>query len=63
MCIRDRLQPVLTDGALTAAPATDEWRLASEPWIFVVDRDGIVQGSFMLIVGDDELEAAIQAVS
>ena len=58
-----QLQPVLTDGALTAAPATDEWRLPSEPWIFVVDRDGIVQGSFMLIVGDDELEAAVQAVS
>ena len=58
-----QLQPVLTDGNLTTAPATDEWRLPSEPWIFVVDRDGIVQGSFMLIVGDEELEAAIDAVS
>ena len=61
--VEGQLQPVLTDGKLTAAPATDEWRLPSEPWIFVVDRDGIVQGSFMLIVGDDELEAAVQAVS
>jgi hypothetical protein len=58
-----QLQPVLTEDALTPAPATTEWGLPSEPWVFVVDRDGIVQGSFMLIVGDEELEAAIQAVS
>ena len=60
-----QLQPVLSGDppALTAAPWTDEWRLPSEPWVFVVDGDGIVQGSFMLIVGDEELEAAIDAVS
>lgn len=58
-----QLQPVLTDGALTAATSTDEWRLPSEPWVFVVDREGIVQGSYMLVVGDEELEAAIDAVS
>jgi hypothetical protein len=61
--VEGQLQPVLTEGALTPAPATVEWRLPSEPWVFVVDRDGIVQGSFMLIVGDDELETAIEAVS
>jgi len=58
-----QLQPVLTDGQLTTAPATDAWRLPSEPWIFVVDGDGIVQGSFALIAGDDELEAAVAAVA
>jgi hypothetical protein len=58
-----QLQPVLTDGNLTTTTATDEWGLPSEPWIFVVDGDGIVQGSFMLIVGDEELEAVIDAVS
>lgn len=58
-----QLQPVLTDGNLTTTAATDEWGLPSEPWIFVVDKDGTVQGSFMLIVGDEELEAAIDAVS
>ena len=61
--VEGQLQPVLTDGQLTAAPATEAWRLPSEPWIFVVDRGGIVQGSFALIVGDDELEAAVAAVS
>ena len=54
-----QLQPVLTNDQLTTAPATDAWRLPSEPWIFVVDGDGIVQGSFALIVGDEELEAAV----
>jgi len=58
-----QLQPVLTNDQLTTAPATDAWRLPSEPWIFVVDGDGIVQGSFALIVGDDELEAAVAAVA
>jgi hypothetical protein len=29
----------------------------------VVDGDGIVRGSYMLIVSDEELEAAIDAVS
>jgi hypothetical protein len=58
-----QLQPVLTDGNLTTTTATDEWRLPSEPWVFVVDKDGIVRGSFMLIVSDEELEAAIDAVS
>ena len=61
--VEGQLQPVLTDGQLTAAPATEAWRLPSEPWIFVVDDDGVVQGSFALIVGDDELEAAVAAVS
>jgi hypothetical protein len=59
-----QLQPVLTGEppALTPAAATGEWRLLSEPWVFVVDRDGIVTASFMLIFGDEELEAAVAAV-
>ena len=40
-----QLQPVLdANEQLQAAPATDEWGLLSEPWIFVVDGDGIVRG-------------------
>ena len=56
------LQPVLTDGALTPAPATNDWKLPAEPWVFVVDGDGIVTASFMLIFGDAELKAAVSAV-
>ena len=60
-----QLQPVLTDTDppdLTPAAATNEWRLAAEPWVFVVDRDGIVTASLMLIFSDEELEAAVAAV-
>ena len=59
-----QLQPVLTGEPpnLTPATATNEWRLLSEPWVYVVDRNGIVTASFMLIFSDDELEAAVAAV-
>ena len=39
------LQPVLdASGHLTPTKATDEWHLPTEPWVFVVDKDGVVQG-------------------
>jgi hypothetical protein len=59
-----QLQPVLTGdpATLTPAAATSDWGLPVEPWVFVVDGDGIVTGSFVLIVGDEELDAAISAV-
>jgi hypothetical protein len=60
-----QLQPVLTDTTpadLVPVEATTQWRLPSEPWVFVVDKDGIVQSSLMLIFSDAELEAAIKAV-
>jgi hypothetical protein len=34
----------------------------SEPWVFVVDRQGIVRGSFGLIFSDAELTGALDAV-
>ncbi len=60
--VEGQLQPVLTDRQLTAAPATEAWKLPTEPWIFVVDGDGIVRASFALIAGDEEIEAAIAAL-
>ncbi len=57
-----QLQPVLTNDQLTPAAVTDEWHLPTEPWIFVVDRNGVVTASYMLIFSDQELEAAISAV-
>jgi hypothetical protein len=59
-----QLQPVLSGEPpqLTPAASTGEWRLLSEPWVFVVDRNGIVTGSFMLIFSDEELDAAVAAV-
>jgi hypothetical protein len=41
------LDPATQD--LAPVEAVGEWGLVSEPWVFVVDRDGIVRGSFGLI--------------
>jgi hypothetical protein len=59
-----QLQPVLTGDPpdLTPTTATDDWRLLAEPWVFVVDGNGIVTASLMLIFSDEELEAAVAAV-
>jgi hypothetical protein len=57
-----QLQPVLTDGQLTPAQATKDWRLPTEPWVFVVDKNGVVTDSYMLIFSDEELDAALEAV-
>jgi hypothetical protein len=59
-----QLQPVLSGDPpnLTPTAATQEWRLPTEPWVFVVDKDGIVRGSFMLIFSDEEIEASIKSV-
>jgi hypothetical protein len=57
------LQPVLdSSDNLTPTKATDEWHLPTEPWVFVVDKDGIVRNSFMLIFSDEELDKAMAAV-
>jgi hypothetical protein len=48
---------------LVPVEATLEWGLVSEPWVFVVDRDGVVVGSFGLIFADEELTTALDAVT
>jgi len=52
-----------TPEELTVVPATGEWGLPSEPWVFVVDDAGIVTSAFEGAASDDELTAAIDAVS
>ena len=42
-----------------AVPATREWRLESEPWIFVIGADGRVAAKFEGVVALDEVEAAL----
>jgi hypothetical protein len=59
-----QLQPELdANGALQATDTTNAWGLLTEPWIFAVDRDGVVRGSYELIVSDAELDAALDAIS
>jgi hypothetical protein len=58
------LQPVLdANGQLQATDITNEWGLLSEPWIFAVDRDGVVQGSYELMITPSELETILPVIS
>jgi hypothetical protein len=41
--------------------ATREWQLESEPWVFVVDREGKIAGKFEGIVAPDEVETVLKA--
>jgi hypothetical protein len=59
-----RLQPVLdASNQLQPTAATVAWGLLTEPWIFAVDRNGVVQGSFEGVATDDELKAVIAAIA
>ena len=40
----------------------DEWRLSSEPWIFIVDSEGIIRAKFEGLVTVQEIESALQQV-
>jgi len=40
-------------------PATREWQLQTEPWVFVVDRQGRIAGKFEGIMAADEVEQAL----
>jgi hypothetical protein len=44
---------------LFPVPATEEWGLLTEPWVFVVDSEGIVAAKFEGVVTVDELRQAL----
>jgi hypothetical protein len=48
---------------LTPVPAALEWGLPSEPWVFVVDADGVVTHRFEGVVSEGELTTAVAAVT
>ena len=51
-----QLQPVLdASNNLQATDVTKQWGLLTEPWIFAVDRTGIVRGSYEVAISDAEL--------
>jgi len=41
-------------------PTVEEWRLSTEPWIFIVDGQGIIRAKFEGLVTPQELETALQ---
>jgi hypothetical protein len=44
-------------------PTVEEWHLNSEPWIFIVDGQGIIRAKFEGLVLVSELEAALKQVA
>jgi hypothetical protein len=59
-----RLQPVLdAKGQLQPVASVNEWGILSEPWIFAVDRNGIVRGSFEGVVSEAELQTVIKEIA
>lgn len=59
-----RVQPVLDSaGNLVPTDISNAWGLPSEPWIFAVDRNGIVQASFEAIATQQELSDAIAKIA
>ena len=58
------LRPVLDENNLpVSVPATVEWGLPTEPFIFVVDGDGLVTAKFEGIASEEELEEAFEQVA
>jgi len=59
-----QLQPVMSaDNAFQPTDVTNEWGLTSEPWIFAVDRDGTVRGSYEILMSDAELDAILPVLT
>ena len=50
-------------GILEPIEAMEEWGLQTEPWVFVIDGDGIITATFEGIIGPEELQAAVDKVS
>ena len=50
------------NGSLVPIETMSEWHLATEPWVFVVDADGLISASFEGILGPNEIQTAIDAL-
>ncbi len=59
-----QLQPILdAKKQLIANDVSNQWGLLNEPWIFAVDRDGIVRGSYELTITDAELNEILPVIT
>ena len=58
------LQAVLdSQNQLIANDFSNEWGLRSEPWMFAVDRNGVVQGSYLITITDPKLAAILPVIT
>ncbi len=53
------LEVARTEGRLVPIPEFMEWGLTTEPWVFIVDKQGLVHNRFEGLVTDEELERAV----
>ncbi len=56
------LKTARTEGRLVPIPEFTEWGLTTEPWVFVIDAQGLVHDRFEGLVTDAEFEQAVTAV-
>jgi len=47
-------------GMQRLSPTMEEWNLRSEPWIFIVDGDGVIRARFEGLTTRAELETALR---
>ena len=55
-------QEIWQAGTQTFSPTVEEWKLRSEPWIFVVDGGGTVRARFEGLTTRREIESALRRV-
>jgi len=59
----DYLQPMLSkEGQLQSAPWTVVWGLLTEPYVVVLDADGVVRAKFEGAITTEELEDTLAAL-
>ena len=56
------LEEARSGGGLVPVATLLEWGLVSEPWVFVVDREGRIAGRFEGVASAEEVEAVLQEV-
>lgn len=54
------LESARRDGSLVWSEVASEWRLPSEPWVFIIDMEGKVFARFEGVVSGYELEKALE---
>ena len=51
-----------TEGRLIPTPTLREWGLETEPWLFIIDKNGLVFDRFEGPIPPEFLEESIQSV-
>jgi len=56
-------EPYKGNQATILSPAATAWRIPSEPWVWVIDKTGVVRARFEGPVTSSEIEAALRSVA